>query len=171
MSASDICDLVFVLGQNYNTVDQFIWIGRSDTYVRVDGDNNNSTFPCDSQLYTLDQSISRLLWNEIQRVQILFRGLLSSSSLHQGSFDKRKGKVFVSNKTFCYITQQVERKEGVSIAEGGTIGEITYELQAGLQSISRKQQCLSTTISFSRSHRVKLLADTFGSFSIFGIRN
>ena len=65
--ATKLCDIVFVLEPAFSTIDKFIWIGRGDTFVN-DSDNNQYTFPCNSPLFTLDQSVSKMIWNEIQRI-------------------------------------------------------------------------------------------------------
>ena len=165
-ASSMIDSIVFVLFAGESKVDIFAWIGRTDTFIS--NDNSSFNFPCESPPFTLRQSVSKSIWIDIARVRRTFRRLLSSSSLHQGSFSRRSDVAYISVDTFAHIQQQARR---LGVSEGnGRASEIMYEVKDGLQLFSRKQSCQSQTLEFKGTSGVKALTKIFGAFAVIGIR-
>lgn len=165
-----IDDIVFVLLDDERKKEKHTWFGRKDTFVSVDDDDNDKhTFPCDSPLFKLEQSIARQIWEETQDIRMTFRHLLGSASLNQGDDNTRKEKVSVSIDTFKYLERQVVDTEGVTIC-GGKRSKIVYEVKEGLQAFSNKRACVSKSIKFENTRGVHALTELIGTFAIFGIR-
>lgn len=162
-----VADIVFVLLDDQRKGDTYTWFGRKDTFVGVSENDDTHTFPCDSPYFTLEQSVSRTIWDEVQTIRECFRHLLGSSGLSQGSANTRKQKISIS--TFKYVLRLVEGRAGVTVAAGKK-SMICNELKSGLQAFSNKKACVSEVIQFSNTAGVHILTEILGALAVFGIR-
>jgi hypothetical protein len=121
-----VVDLVFAVHACNN--EEYTWLERLDTYfIDKSTATHEHEFPCDLPLFPRHRSYAKLIWLKLQRIRLVFRKILGSSSLAQGCFDIRKQETAISVDTFAYIKRQVLHENGAALGEG-FLKSIDYEI-------------------------------------------
>jgi hypothetical protein len=84
--AIDIHDLAFAVS-NSESHQNF---GRTNIVCINSNCTDGVAFPCNSPQCPIAVSFSRSIWNDIERVRAMFRKMLTSSSMQQGQFTRKR---------------------------------------------------------------------------------
>jgi len=164
-SIAVIVDIAFV----FNKLESYMH-GRRDVFI-VTGEEVAS-FPCQgTDDFPLSASLSFMVWNEIERVRMLFRHMLTSSSQQQGQYAIKRSATYLSPDTFAYIRRQLTGLPGVSSChQQKSYKRIDYEIESGAVAVSKRRTFDSEELVFKGRAGIDALTALFGSYAVVGLR-
>jgi hypothetical protein len=133
-------------------------------------DASTTLFPCDSHLCPAEESFAKSVWNDLERVRNVMRRMLTSSSMQQGNFAKKRVQTYISTPSFRYIERHVDGVNGVTISPTRSQSQILFDIGPGLTASSMRKVCECSKISFGGETGISALTSLFGNLSVIGLR-
>ena len=166
-----IDDLAFVFLRK--EVEDLLYVaqGRTDCFVtmtRADKSEYYLTFSSFPPLH----SLSKAVWDGMNRVRNLLRKMLCSTRQDQGVYSCRREKTWVDNNTWTYLCRGFDRLDlsnGFK-ASTKTSSKISHEILPGLVSTSKRQSFIVDTVAFFGPDGERAVSDLFGHSSTVGLR-
>lgn len=155
-----ICDLAFV---RYDNVPAGV-----ENQVQVAA--TTTTFPCDSPVCPTEESTSKLVWHDLERIRVCVRRMLTSSSMQQANFACKRVVTHIGKSTFSYLRRNLEGNDGVTITPGRKHTQLIFGIGAGLTAGTERTVFDSTRMSFSGQNGIRALTSIFGNLAVIGLR-
>lgn len=159
----DVLDLAFP----YHDCEDHSRTGATNM-IRVD--TSTTLFPCDSHHCPSEESFAKSVWNDLERVRSVIRRMLTSSSMQQGNFAKKRVQTYIGTKTFRYIERFVDGINGITISPARSHSHIIFDIRPGLAASSERKVCECSKIAFAGKTGVATLTRLFGNLSVIGLR-
>jgi hypothetical protein len=163
--ASQILDVAF-LSDDPGSI-----AGRKNVVHFRNDQTDGKRFPCDSPDCPIEVSYSRCIWNDLERMRALVRRMLTSSTMQQGQFARKREYTYINRQTFSFVKRMLADHEGVEHSPAGaTYKRVVFDITAGLTAVSKREAFACEFLVFRNNNGVDALTSLLGTLTVLGMR-